>query len=187
MAFNHNPLDCIWIPSTFFSSLSYTVLLAKSLLLSLLELLTLLLSNNAILRWKKVVAFNRYPLDCCWSLAFLFNLKVYCCSDKYPFSHSSQPILFGHNQKLPWTHQLLQVASTFVVMVVSLYSLIGDFLLSQINIWTTTTWSNAWVVLPKPSWYEFFIGLLIWTPASKYLHLTTFSNIYVILSMFLYL
>jgi hypothetical protein len=27
--------------------------------------------------------------------------------------------------------------------------------------------------LIKPSWYEF----LIWTPASKYLHLTTFSNI----------
>jgi hypothetical protein len=36
-----------------------------------------------------------------------------------------------------------------------LYSLIWDFLLSQINIWTTTTWSNVWVVLPKPSWYEF--------------------------------
>jgi hypothetical protein len=28
---------------------------------------------------------------------------------------------------------------------------------------------------------------LIWTPASKYLHLSTFSNICVILSMFLYL
>ena len=36
----------------------------------------------------------------------------------------------------------------------SLYSLIWDFLLSQINIWTATTWSNVWVVLPKPSWYE---------------------------------
>jgi hypothetical protein len=34
----------------------------------------------------------------------------------------------------------------------SLYSLIWEFLLSQINIWTTTTWSNVWVVLPKPSW-----------------------------------
>jgi hypothetical protein len=56
----------------------------------------------------------------------------------------------------------------------SLYSLIWDFLLSQINIWTTTTWSNVWVVLPKPSWYDFLIGFLIWTPASKYLHLTTF-------------
>ena len=30
------------------------------------------------------------------------------------------------------------------------------------------------------------IGFLIWTPASKYLHLTTFSKICVILSMFLY-
>jgi hypothetical protein len=73
----------------------------------------------------------------------------------------------------------------------SLYSLIWDFLLSRINIWiwTTTTWSNVWAVLPKPSWYEFLIGFLIWTPASKYLHLTTFSNINVrvILSMFLYL
>ena len=45
----------------------------------------------------------------------------------------------------------------------SLYLLIWDFLLSQIDIWTTTTWSNVWVVLPKSSWYEF----LIWTPASK--------------------
>ena len=36
----------------------------------------------------------------------------------------------------------------------SLYLLIWDFLLSQINMWTTTTWSNVWVVLPKPSWYE---------------------------------
>ena len=69
----------------------------------------------------------------------------------------------------------------------SLYSLIRDFFLSQITIWTTTTWSNVWVVLPKPSSYEFLIGFLIWTPASKYLHLTTFSNISVILSMFLYL
>ena len=32
-----------------------------------------------------------------------------------------------------------------------IYSIIWDFLLSQINIWTTTTWSNVWVVLPKPS------------------------------------
>ena len=62
----------------------------------------------------------------------------------------------------------------------SLYLLIWDFLLSQINIWTTTTWSNVWVVLPKPFWYEFLIGFLIWRPASKYLHLTTFSNICVI-------
>ena len=69
----------------------------------------------------------------------------------------------------------------------SLYSYIWDFLLSQINIWTTTTWSNVWVVLPKPFWYEFLIGFLTWTPASKYLHLTTFSNMCVILSTFLYL
>ena len=67
----------------------------------------------------------------------------------------------------------------------SLCSLIWDFLLFQINIWTTTTWSNVWVVLPKPSWYEFLIEFLIWTPASKYLNLTKFSNICVILSMFL--
>ena len=62
----------------------------------------------------------------------------------------------------------------------SLYLLTWDFLLSQINTWTTTTWSNVWVVLPKPSWYEFLIGFLIWTPASKYLHLTIFSKICVI-------
>ena len=42
----------------------------------------------------------------------------------------------------------------------SLYSLIWDFLLVQINTWTTTTWSNVWVVLPKTSWYEFLIGFL---------------------------
>ena len=59
----------------------------------------------------------------------------------------------------------------------SLYSLIWDFLLSQIKIWTTTTWSNVWVFLPKPSWYELLIGFLMWTPASKYLHLTKFSNV----------
>ena len=56
----------------------------------------------------------------------------------------------------------------------SLYSFNWDFLLSQINIWTTTTLSNVWVVLPNPSWYEFLIGFLIWTPASNYLHLTMF-------------
>ena len=33
----------------------------------------------------------------------------------------------------------------------SLYSLICYFLLSQINIWSTTTWSNVRVILPKPS------------------------------------
>ena len=65
--------------------------------------------------------------------------------------------------------------------IISLYLLIWDFLLSQINIWTTTTWSNVWVVLPKPSWYEFLIRFLIWTPASKYsLNPTTFSDICVI-------
>ena len=68
----------------------------------------------------------------------------------------------------------------------SLYSLIWDFFLSQINIWTTTTWSNVWVALPKPSWHEFLIGFLIWTPTSKYFHLTSFSNICVILPIFLY-
>ena len=41
----------------------------------------------------------------------------------------------------------------------SLCSLIWDFLFFQINIWTTTTWSNVWLILPKPSWYEF---LIIW-------------------------
>ena len=51
---------------------------------------------------------------------------------------------------------------------ISLYSLTWDIHLSQINIWTTTTWSNVWIVLPKPSWYEFLIGFMIWTPASKY-------------------
>ena len=50
---------------------------------------------------------------------------------------------------------------------VSLYSLIWDFLLSQFKIWTTTTWSNVWVVLCKPSWYEILIGFLIWTPPFK--------------------
>ena len=72
-----------------------------------------------------------------------------------------------------------------VILYRSLYSLIGDFLLSQIDIWTTTTWSNVRVILPKPSWDEFLIGFLVCTPASKYLHLTTFSNIFVILSMLL--
>ena len=41
----------------------------------------------------------------------------------------------------------------FMLWLESLYSLIWDILLSQINIWTTTTWSNVWVVLPKPSWW----------------------------------
>ena len=84
-----------------------------------------------------------------------------------------------------WEHMF----GTFhpITSIVSLYWLIWDFLLSQIDIWTTTTWSNAWVVLLKPPWYEFLIGFFIWTHASKYLHLITFSKICVILSMFLYL
>ena len=69
----------------------------------------------------------------------------------------------------------------FHVYTISLYSLIWDFLLCQINIWTTTTWSNVWVILPKPPWYEFLIRFLISTPASKYLYLTTFSNIHVLI------
>ena len=81
----------------------YIVLLAKNLLLSLPELLTTLLRNNAILRWKKVVAFNRYPLDYMWTPCTFFSsfVKVYNCSDKCLFSHLSQPILseFGHNKK----------------------------------------------------------------------------------------
>ena len=60
---------------------------------------------------------------------------------------------------------------------ISLDLLTWDFLLFQNNIWTTTTWSNVWAVLPKPSWDEFLIGFLVWTPASNYLHLTTFSTI----------
>ena len=40
----------------------------------------------------------------------------------------------------------------------SLYSLMWDFLLSQINKWTTTTWSNVWVILPKPSLYDSWLG-----------------------------
>ena len=43
------------------------------------------------------------------------------------------------------------LTSRGMIRKVSLYSLICYFLLSQINIWTTTTWSNVWVVLPKPS------------------------------------
>ena len=81
----------------------------------------------------------------------------------------------------------LRCHNSSFLLILSLYSLIWDFLLSQIYIWATTTWSNVWVVLLKPSWYEFLIGFLIWTPASKYLHLTIFSNICVILSMYLYL
>ena len=38
-----------------------------------------------------------------------------------------------------------------VRLLLSLHSLICDFLLSQINIWTAKTWSNVWVALPKPS------------------------------------
>ena len=49
----------------------------------------------------------------------------------------------------------------------SLHSLIWDFLLSQINMWTTTTWSNVWVFLPNPSSYEFLVGFLIWKRASN--------------------
>ena len=30
----------------------------------------------------------------------------------------------------------------------------------KLNIWTTTTWSCVWVVLPKPSWYEIFNWVL---------------------------
>ena len=75
-----------------------------------------------------------------------------------------------------WPKKTLLERFKFHHLLVSLYSLIWDFILSQINIWTTTTWYNVWVVLPKPSWYEYLLGFLIWTPASKYVHLTTFSN-----------
>ena len=101
------------------------------------------------------------------------------------------------SQKLAWTYyqcpsSLITTHSSLVQysklghVSWSLYLIIWHFLLSQINIWTTTIWSIVWVVLPKPSWYEFLIGFLIWTLTSKYLHLTTLSNICVILSMFLY-
>ena len=62
--------------------------------------------------------------------------------------HSAKP--------LRW-HQTVVSVTAHIAKITpkSLYSLIWDFLLSQIDIWTTTAWSNVWVVLPKPSWYEF--------------------------------
>jgi hypothetical protein len=75
----------------------------------------------------------------------------------------------GYHTKLPIPHApfVAICPPIFPPFGKSLYSLIWDFLLSQINIWTTTTWSNVWVVLPKPPSYEFLIGFLIWTPASS--------------------
>jgi hypothetical protein len=105
-----------------------------------------------------------------WQNAFL------SCQNKGRPPLSSQVTPFLQNSIAVWI--VWRLITIFVNLRLSLVS---------INIWTTTTWSNVWVVLRKPSWYEFLIGFLIWTPASKYLHLTTFSNICVILSMFLYL
>ena len=49
-------------------------------------------------------------------------------------------------------HGYIEVITIFVNLVLSRV---------QINIWTTTTWSNVWVVvLPKPSGYEFLIWVL---------------------------
>ena len=84
----------------------------------------------------------------------------------------NQSIMISHG-----LHTISRLLCWLNILDVSLYSIIWDFLFSQISIWTTITWSNVWVVLPKPSWYEFLIGfLMIWTPASKYLHLITFSK-----------
>ena len=83
----------------------------------------------------------------------------------------------AHSCHLIWLSSSVFGPLTLEDLFHYIYSLIWNFLLSQINVWTTTTWSNVWVVLPNPSWYEFIIGFLIWTPASKYLQLTTFSNI----------
>ena len=71
-----------------------------------------------------------------------------------------------HICQIHWIHNSFWVFNALFKLL-TLYSLIWDFLLSQINICTTTIWSNVWVVLPKPSWCEFLIGFLIWTPASS--------------------
>ena len=65
---------------------------------------------------------------------------------------SSYPACFVADSHFicPWTY--------FVTFLeVSQYLLIWDFLLSQIKIWTTTTWSNVWVVLPNPSWFNWVL------------------------------
>ena len=67
---------------------------------------------------------------------------------------------------------------------------VGGVLISTCNIDYKCTY---FLVLSMPPWLPCMFGTkvlhasLTHRPASKYLHLTTFSNIYVILSMFLYL
>jgi hypothetical protein len=115
----------------------------------------------------------------CHSLCIILN---FFSTLIWSFSNTSIMFNCGWN-----THKWYTIYIALPQVHLSLYLLIWDFLFSQINIWTTTTCYTVSVVLPKPSWYEFLIGFLICTPTSKYLHLTTFSNIRVIVSMFLYL
>ena len=125
--------------------------------------------------------FSSFLVWSFWSSSRHVEKALYSACNMYELT---QPV--PRHRKTPGSREQLWLTLIHHEHI-SLYSLIWYFLLSQINIWTTTTWSNVWVVLPKPPWYEFLIGFLIWTPALKYLHLTTFSNICVILSMFLYL
>ena len=119
---------------------------------------------------------SKRGMECSWSsttssqpsVDVAFTANQYC-------GYHGYNCYVRHNPKLYWSTWYKEGTTWFSPL--SLYSLIRDFLLSQINIWTTTTWSNDWVVLPKPSWYEFLIGFLKWTPALKYLHLTIFFNI----------
>ena len=164
------------------NSTKQTNFMLRSVSLQHFRVLPLLgLSNSSVLTGAKVCSQQKLRV---WAYQN-FNLWT----GDAPSRHTTQQTLKRTTSTHTHTHTILslQVSTVDDAVWLRVYSLIRDFLLSQIYIWTTTTWSNVWVVLPKPSWYEFLIGFLIWTHVSKYLHLTTFSNICVILSMFLYL
>ena len=93
----------------------------------------------------------------------------------------TKPIICWGNHFL--THRSFQswfTTSTYSTVLINLqwinhYIVNLRLSLVSINIWTTTTWSNVCVILPKPSWYDILIGFLIWTTASRYLHLSPIS------------
>ena len=71
-----------------------------------------------------------------------------------------------------------------IFIFLSLYSLIWDFLLSQINKWTTTTWSNVWVILPKPTCD--FMHVLVFVIVSKCRKNPKLTNIVILKLMTIY-
>jgi hypothetical protein len=119
-----------------------------------------------------------------WSRWLSYTLRTFSSFAKFLIHN----LLINLQSPTGGGYQLEQNGGYSRIDVLTLYSLVWDFLLSQINIYGAHQHEVAWNYIVNnlkhiisPSILTSIVGY------QKYLHLTTFSNICVILSMILYL